>query len=117
MGRGAETARRNLGKPKAGGAAVGKATPAARHLLRIAKVRDVFPSRQLRGTSMPGFPPHACHKGGAASAESHRENARAFYADLLPVVAELKRQGLSLRQIAAELTRRGIRTRQEWEHW
>jgi hypothetical protein len=63
------------------------------------------------------FPEGVCHKGGAASAPVHRESAREFYAPLLPVVAELRRQGLSLRAIAAELGRRGIKTRQEWPHW
>jgi hypothetical protein len=32
-------------------------------------------------------------------------------------VAELRREGLSLRAIARELERRGIKTRQEWPHW
>jgi hypothetical protein len=63
------------------------------------------------------FPEGACHKGGAASAPTHRESAREFYAPLLPVVAELRRQGLSLRAIAAELGRRGFKSRWGWPHW
>jgi hypothetical protein len=30
---------------------------------------------------------------------------------------ELRRQGLSLRAIARALGERGIKTRQEWDHW
>jgi hypothetical protein len=66
---------------------------------------------------MPSFPPDAHLKGGAASAPVNVAAAREFYGPLLPVVAELRRQGLSLRAIAAELGRRGIKTRQEWPHW
>jgi hypothetical protein len=32
-------------------------------------------------------------------------------------VVELRRQGFSLRAIAVELLRRGLKTRQEWPHW
>ena len=66
---------------------------------------------------MPGFPPGVHLKGGQASVESNRRLAQAFYAPILPVVAELRRQGLSLRAIARELDRRGLKTRQEWDHW
>jgi hypothetical protein len=61
---------------------------------------------------MPKFPADAHLKGGRNAAESHRQAAREFYAPLLPLVAELRRQGLSLRAIARELDRRGVRTRQ-----
>jgi hypothetical protein len=66
---------------------------------------------------MPAFPHGASAKGGQASIKTNVESARAFYAPILPVVAELHGQGLSLRQIARELDRRGIKTRQEWDHW
>jgi hypothetical protein len=56
-------------------------------------------------------------KGGQTAAVTHATAAREFYAPLLPVIVELRRQGLSLRAIAAELDRRGIKTRQEWDHW
>jgi hypothetical protein len=39
-----------------------------------------------------------------------------FYAPIIPVVAELHRQGLSLRAIARELQDRGIQTR-IWNKW
>jgi hypothetical protein len=66
---------------------------------------------------MPGFPPGVHLLGSQASVESNQRLAREFYAPVLPVVAELRRQGLSLRAIARELERRGIKTRQEWDHW
>jgi hypothetical protein len=64
-----------------------------------------------------GFPAGASEKGARASARTHRHNAAAFYADLLPVVMQLRGRGLSLRAIAAELARRGLRTRHGWPHW
>jgi transposase-like protein len=66
---------------------------------------------------MPTFPPGASEKGGAAAAATHVEQARQFYAPIIPLVAELRRQGLSLRAIARALGERGIKTRQEWDHW
>ncbi len=66
---------------------------------------------------MPAFPPGVHLKGGRTAAVTHAAAAREFYAQLLPVIVELRRQGLSLRAIAAELDRRGIKTRQEWDHW
>jgi hypothetical protein len=66
---------------------------------------------------MPGFPPGVHRQGGAASAPVNAAIALEFYSPLLPLVADLRRQGLSLRAIASELERRGLRTRQEWPHW
>jgi hypothetical protein len=63
---------------------------------------------------MPQFPPGVHLKGGQASVESNRRLAQEFYAPILPVVVELHRQGLSLRAIARELDRRGIKTRLEY---
>jgi hypothetical protein len=56
---------------------------------------------------MPAFPPDAHQKGGRNAAPVHAEAAREFYASILPIVAELHRQGLSLRGIARELDKRG----------
>ncbi|MFM2354265.1 MAG: hypothetical protein RLZZ528_1 [Pseudomonadota bacterium] len=51
-------------------------------------------------------------KGGAALRAAVSANAAAFAADLAPVLADIRNAGhTSLRAIAAELTRRGIRTR------
>jgi hypothetical protein len=63
---------------------------------------------------MPGFPAGAHLKGGATSAVVNRQLAREFYSPLLPIVLELHRAGKSLREIARELDRRGIKTRFEY---
>ena len=60
---------------------------------------------------MPGFPPGVHRIGGRNAAPIHRQAAHDFYTPILPVVAEMHRQGLSLRAIARELDRREIRTR------
>src|SRR5262245_44232865 len=70
-----------------------------------------------RGPSMPSFPPGASAKGGRAGAEAHWRNAELEYAPLYPVVLELRRRGLSLAAIAAELVRRGYKSRQGYTHW
>jgi hypothetical protein len=44
--------------------------------------------------------------GGRNAAEKNRTLATEFYAPIVPAVVELRRQGLSLRQIVAELERR-----------
>src|SRR4051794_30402904 len=61
---------------------------------------------------MPAFPPGVHLKGGQNAAPVLAEMAREFYAPIVPVVVELRGQGLSLRAIARELDRRGVRTRQ-----
>jgi hypothetical protein len=50
-------------------------------------------------------------KGGQVAAVTNRRRAEDFYARITPVVVDLHRQGLSLRQIAAELDRRGVAPR------
>jgi hypothetical protein len=57
---------------------------------------------------MPAFPPGANIKGGANAAPVLRQVAAEFYAPIIPVVVELRQQGLSLRAIARELTARGV---------
>jgi hypothetical protein len=59
----------------------------------------------------PGFPPGAHVVGGRNAAATHARAAEEFYAPIIPVVVQLREQGLSLRAIAAELDRRGVRTR------
>jgi hypothetical protein len=66
---------------------------------------------------MPAFLQGIHLKGGQAAASVNTERAREFYAPLIPIVAELRRQGLSLRAIARELEKRGIKTRYEWPYW
>jgi hypothetical protein len=60
---------------------------------------------------MPSFPSGVHRIGGANSAPVHVAQRVEFYAPLLPVLAGLRAQGLSLRAIAAELNRLGIPTR------
>jgi hypothetical protein len=60
------------------------------------------------------FPEGAHLKGGAASAPLNRALAEEFYRDILPLVVELRRQGLSLRGIGRELDQRGIKPRFEY---
>ncbi len=57
------------------------------------------------------LPPGVHLKGGQVSAVRNKELADEFYRDIIPVVVDLRRQGLTLRAIAAELDRRGHRTR------
>jgi hypothetical protein len=57
------------------------------------------------------FRPGVHTKGGRHAAIAHTGRAADFYAPLIPVIAELHRKGLSLRDIAGELERLGIRPR------
>jgi hypothetical protein len=66
---------------------------------------------------MPAFPPGVHLIGGRNAALSNAKQADDFYRDIIPVVTELRGQGLSLRAIARELDRRGVKTRQGWEKW
>jgi hypothetical protein len=61
---------------------------------------------------MPGFPSGASAKGGRVAAETHRRCAELEYAPLFPSILELRGRGLSLAAIAAELARRGYKSRQ-----
>jgi hypothetical protein len=47
---------------------------------------------------------------GRLGVEAQQRQAQAFAAELEPVVGDLRRCGLSLRQMAAELTSQGIQT-------
>jgi hypothetical protein len=49
----------------------------------------------------------AHYRGGQAAAITNAQLAREFYAPIIPIVVELRNQGLSLRAIAGELDRRG----------
>ena len=60
---------------------------------------------------MPAFPPGANLKGGRNAAPVLAEEARKFYAPLIPIVVELHEKGLSLRKIGDELNKRGIPAR------
>jgi hypothetical protein len=55
--------------------------------------------------------PGAHLTGGRNAALTHRRDAEAFYRNVVPLVAQLRSEGLSLRAIAAELQRRGAPAR------
>jgi hypothetical protein len=57
------------------------------------------------------FRPGVHAKGGRHAAVAHVSRANDFYAPLIPIVTELHRKGLSLRDIAGELERLGLRPR------
>src|SRR5271169_4138318 len=75
-----------------------------------ARTKAALAAAKARGVRLGGKRPNQ-HKvdpalGSAALAQASDEFARRVG----PVIAELRQSGMSLRQIAAELTRRGIRT-------
>ncbi len=65
-------------------------------------------SRNPRGRAIG---PETSRKGQQAGTARNRERAQAAYADLLPLMAELRRAGQSYREIGRELARRGHTTR------
>src|SRR5947209_16756432 len=86
-------------------------------MLRSAGVTQPGKSRHSEGRPMPSFPAGAHLAGGRNAAASNRTAAAEFYAPLVPLVVELRRQGLSLRRIAGELGHRGIPTRHGFGRW
>ena len=60
----------------------------------------------------------AMAKGQRLAAEARREKARKAYEQLVPVIAELRGQGKSYRDIAADLNTQGYATRRgrPWNH-
>jgi hypothetical protein len=66
---------------------------------------------------MPGFPVGVHLIGERNSGQVNRALADGHYGPIVPVVAELRRQGLSLRRIAGELEKRGVPTRQGFGRW
>lgn len=53
----------------------------------------------------------AMRRGRARGAASTKAKAEEFYADMLPVIAELRDDGLTLAEVAEELTQAGYRLR------
>lgn len=81
------------------------------------RTRDALAAAKRRGVALGGENP-ACRNLSAAarrrgwqrSAEARRRAAEARYADLRPLVAELREEGRSLAAVAEELNRRGYET-------
>ncbi|GHC66448.1 recombinase family protein [Neogemmobacter tilapiae] len=86
------------------------------------RTKEALAAARARGTKL-GNPNGAAAlrragKGGEALRATVTANAEAFAQDLAPVLADIRAEGhLSLRAIAAELTRRGIQTRRggKWQ--
>jgi DNA invertase Pin-like site-specific DNA recombinase len=73
------------------------------------RTKAALAAAKARGVSLGGW------TGGQKvndrlGAEAQQRQAQAFAAELEPVVGDLRRRGLSLRQTAAELTAQGIQT-------
>jgi hypothetical protein len=51
------------------------------------------------------------------AAQINKEMCRRFDAEIAPTIVQLRNEGLSLQQIADELGRRGIKTRQGFDFW
>lgn len=73
---------------------------------------------KARGKALGGLNPHsrnltqeAREKGARAAGKTLHTKAIEAYAEIVPIVRELKAQGLTLRAIAEELTTRGYLTR------
>ena len=74
-----------------------------------ARTKAALAAAKARGVALGGW------KGGpivdgSLGAAANRERAAAFAAKVRPIVADLRGRGLSLRQMAAELTAQGIQT-------
>jgi DNA invertase Pin-like site-specific DNA recombinase len=73
------------------------------------RTKAALAASKARGTKLGGY------RGGpvvdsAAGLKARQDRAAAFAAEVRPIAAELRATGLSLRQIAAALTERGILT-------
>jgi DNA invertase Pin-like site-specific DNA recombinase len=74
------------------------------------RTRDALGAAKARGTKMGGFRGHVVdHTLGVAA---RQKAADAFAASVAPTIRELQAEGLSLRQVAARLVEKGIRTAQ-----
>jgi hypothetical protein len=66
---------------------------------------------------MPGFAPEVARRGCIAAAQENRRLRQEHDASLLPVIVELRAQGMSLQEIGTQLTLRGFVTRQGLHYW
>jgi DNA invertase Pin-like site-specific DNA recombinase len=80
------------------------------------RTKAALAAARARGVKLGGW------RGGpmvssAIGVQARQDKADEFAAEVGPIAKDLQSQGLTLRQIAAEMTRRGIRTRRdkEWE--
>jgi hypothetical protein len=75
-----------------------------------ARTKAALAAAKARGVKLGGATRNHRNVDGALGSAALRQASDDFAASVRPVVAELRQGGMSLRQAAAELTRRGIRT-------
>ena len=73
------------------------------------RTKVALAAAKVRGVKLGGWRGGAPRDTAAATATVTRK-ADAFAADVGPMATDMRRRGLSLRQVAAEMTGRGIRT-------
>jgi len=73
--------------------------------------RRIKDEERFRRQKARRFPPGAHLLGGQRAALVNQELANKFYSAIIPIVAELRERGLSLRAIAWELDGHGIECR------
>jgi DNA invertase Pin-like site-specific DNA recombinase len=76
-----------------------------------ARTKAALAAAKARGVKLGGVRPNHVTPDPAVARVAAVAAADAFAADIGPLVTQLRGEGLSLRQIVAELERRGIRTR------
>lgn len=84
------------------------------------RTKKALSAAKVRGTVLGGRRDNsaAIHAIGAPASRAVRgAKADARAADLLPIIREIQAGGVSLRQVAAELTRRGIETPRKGGVW
>lgn len=87
------------------------------------RTRGALAAAKARGTVLgatnersQNLTPEAMKRGRERGAQATKAKAEQYYADVLPTVAEMRRRGLSLAKIAAELTSAGyvLRSGRPW---
>ena len=74
------------------------------------RTKAALAEAKARGKTLGGYRPGARKVDYRLSVEARQRTAEAFRASVGPMVAELRNDGLSLRQVASRLTEQGIRT-------
>jgi hypothetical protein len=79
--------------------------------LRSERLKAVFALMKARGHVFKAgtITPEIARIGNAASVAATRARTKLLYADLIPLVADMRRSGMSGDEVAAELNRRGQR--------
>ncbi|MFY9779927.1 MAG: recombinase family protein, partial [Candidatus Baltobacteraceae bacterium] len=75
------------------------------------RCRAAFKAAKARGVVFKAgvFPPGACAKGTARAAIVIRQRTIATYADIIPTIVTMRRDGMSCREVAAALNKMGHR--------